>query len=344
MVHNKQLSIAKGIGISLMVIGHSGCPDYLHDFIYSFHMILFYFCSAYFYKLNSFMKNKRHFILHKFYRLYWPYVKWSLIFILLHNLFFHIGFNEERLSYSEIFINIKRAIRGMWQGEHFLGAYWFLLSLLWEILLFSFIKWLDVIFKRKFVAYSLVTLLFLMGIIANKSNVDLYINREMIVLPFFYLGYLLGNRLLPVSELVKRFSPGVAVFALLYLLILPCFNDRVEVGQNLFGCLYMTFVGALSGIYLVLYVSRIIENNILGGYLDYIGKNTLPIMTFHFMGFKILTFLLVFLPNIPQSIIAEWPVPCIFRQFWFLYSIVGICFPLVLLRIKNELVNVKKRC
>ncbi|WP_262302074.1 hypothetical protein [Segatella hominis] len=33
--HNKQISIVKGIGIILVVVGHSGCPEYLHTFIYS---------------------------------------------------------------------------------------------------------------------------------------------------------------------------------------------------------------------------------------------------------------------------------------------------------------------
>lgn len=39
--HNSQISIAKAIGIILMVAGHSGCPEYMHDFIYGV-----------FYKLN----------------------------------------------------------------------------------------------------------------------------------------------------------------------------------------------------------------------------------------------------------------------------------------------------
>lgn len=40
----------KGIGILLMVIGHSGCPEYLRSFIYLFHMGLFYYVSGRFLK------------------------------------------------------------------------------------------------------------------------------------------------------------------------------------------------------------------------------------------------------------------------------------------------------
>lgn len=46
---NDTLSIVKAIGIILMVIGHSGCPKYLNDYLYMFHMPLFFFCSGYFF-------------------------------------------------------------------------------------------------------------------------------------------------------------------------------------------------------------------------------------------------------------------------------------------------------
>lgn len=47
---NTTISIVKGICIILMVIGHSGCPELLHDFIYLFHMPVFFFVSGYFCK------------------------------------------------------------------------------------------------------------------------------------------------------------------------------------------------------------------------------------------------------------------------------------------------------
>lgn len=46
---DNRFSTVKAIGIVLMVIGHSGCPDYLHRLIYYFHMPLFFFCSGFFY-------------------------------------------------------------------------------------------------------------------------------------------------------------------------------------------------------------------------------------------------------------------------------------------------------
>lgn len=40
---------AKAIGIMAVVVGHSGCPQIIHNFIYCFHMPLFFMITGYFY-------------------------------------------------------------------------------------------------------------------------------------------------------------------------------------------------------------------------------------------------------------------------------------------------------
>lgn len=59
---NITLDIMKGIGIILMVIGHSGCPPFLKNFIYTFHMPLFFMISGYLItenRPNIIKKNKK---------------------------------------------------------------------------------------------------------------------------------------------------------------------------------------------------------------------------------------------------------------------------------------------
>ena len=45
-----QFDIMKGIGILLVLLGHTEIPDALKVQIYAFHMLLFFFCSGVFYK------------------------------------------------------------------------------------------------------------------------------------------------------------------------------------------------------------------------------------------------------------------------------------------------------
>lgn len=46
MVKDDFITIAKGIGIILMVLGHSGFYDYGNAVIHMFHMPLFFFVSG----------------------------------------------------------------------------------------------------------------------------------------------------------------------------------------------------------------------------------------------------------------------------------------------------------
>ena len=77
------LDIAKAVCIILMVIGHAGCPKYMCDVVYLFHMPCFFFISGllfnekYYANLSSGIKKKLR-------SYYVPFVKWELILLLFH--------------------------------------------------------------------------------------------------------------------------------------------------------------------------------------------------------------------------------------------------------------------
>ena len=79
--------IAKGIGIILVVIGHyipAGAPKwYVHfiDFIYYFHMPLFFIIAGYFYDRSTRRTDYLPFVWSKFQRLMIPYfiLSWAIV-------------------------------------------------------------------------------------------------------------------------------------------------------------------------------------------------------------------------------------------------------------------------
>ena len=141
------ITIAKAIGISLMVVGHSGCPAILKNFIYYFHMPLFFFCSGYFFHVPTSASSLLSFCKKRVQGLYIPYIKWSLIFLALHNLFFLCNIYNESYgyeghaftSYSPIDF-LKRFLHivfSMDKQEPLLGGFWFLKTLFISSLLIS---------------------------------------------------------------------------------------------------------------------------------------------------------------------------------------------------------------
>ncbi len=99
--------MVKGIGIIFMVLGHSGIPCSIHDFIYLFHMGLFFFVSGYFLKLpKNYEEIKWHqdyylFVKKKLKALWLPFVEYGLFFLALHNVFYDILLIKNPYSLSD---------------------------------------------------------------------------------------------------------------------------------------------------------------------------------------------------------------------------------------------------
>ena len=148
MNRDQTLDILKGFGIILMVVAHSGAPVWLHDFIYTFHMPLFFIASGWFFSERC-LDDTRGFAVRKIKCIYWPYWKWCIIFLLLHNVFYSVGFLNNSYGSSDSvshFYSIKNmavylldfTFRMTSYEGYLLGAYWFVRSLLWGSLLLCF--------------------------------------------------------------------------------------------------------------------------------------------------------------------------------------------------------------
>ena len=122
--HNPTLSIAKALCIILMVVGHSGCPAYLHDWIYLFHMPCFFLISGYLLK-DRYIDNLKLAVRKRLKGLWIPYVKWSILFLLLHNAFYRIGLYTNIYSFKEIIIKACKTLV-FYGSEQLLWPFWFL--------------------------------------------------------------------------------------------------------------------------------------------------------------------------------------------------------------------------
>lgn len=126
---DKSLDIAKAICIILMVVGHSGCPTYLHDFVYMFHMPCFFFVSGWLLN-DKYITDLKMGLIQKAKGSYYPFVKWTLIFLLFHNVFASMHIYENSYSWQTFIERIVRAFT-MTGSESLLGGFWFLISLFW---------------------------------------------------------------------------------------------------------------------------------------------------------------------------------------------------------------------
>lgn len=122
------MTMLKGLGIILVVFGHSIMANSLpHNFIYLFHLALFYFASGYFFK-EKYISNLKLYIWKRVKALYFPFVKYGLLFLFLHNIFYKVGLYNNAFSLSEMTKDAVDVLK-FFYFEPLLGIFWFLKSL-----------------------------------------------------------------------------------------------------------------------------------------------------------------------------------------------------------------------
>ena len=124
MSRNATLDILKALGILLVIIGHN-TSGLLFQYIYSFHMPMFFILAGYLYKEKGILDS----ITHDFKRIILPYLLYFVVLSLFNNLCY--GITISRLIQDVIMISWGSVIRLDIYGHHVqgVGYLWFLPAL-----------------------------------------------------------------------------------------------------------------------------------------------------------------------------------------------------------------------
>lgn len=336
---DRSLDIAKGICIVLMVVGHSGCPEYLFNFIYSFHMPCFFFISGML-LCNKYLTDIKGGILKKLKGYYWPFIKWEMIFLLLHNVFVYFHIYKNCYTIPEIIMESIRVLT-MSGGEQLLGGFWFLICLTWasigSILFFGMLQ-----------KYNKLTDIYILsGVILSViiASIEIYFpfyvpqqldEKTFLALAFFMSGYLyrrLGmNRNNPMAHWY--------ILCLMIPAIISFFIHLSMADAKMLSGFY--FIVALSGSVGILQFARILGNGSIADVFNYIGKKTLYILIFHFISFKIVSYIWLICNREPIERMSEFPTQSGAPYWlWIIYCIVGVGVPLAIWEIRHKILSSK---
>ncbi len=343
--------ILKGMGIILMVIGHSGAPMWMHDFIYSFHMPLFFIASGWFFSERS-LDNKREYAQKKVKGLYIPYLKWSLIFLLLHNIFFTIGLLNSQYGYHgsverwyqlndfiSHFLDICFLMTGY---DSMLGTYWFMRSLFVASLLVCILSWFFMRISRQSRGHCIIAtslLCCLVGGAISYCSFKIPVvpqggYREMMATFFIGMGYMLNK-----SEAWR--SCRVMIISAVAFILCVIMHPTAMRGSVSFTDWYVIIVSGTAGFIVTYHMSRYISSHetIVRTALVYIGKRTFYIMTFHFLCFKPASLLKAWLYDMDWQVVGYHPVipPVDDYWFWIVYAVSALFFSLLLERIISSM-------
>lgn len=255
-IRNTWLDIAKGITIILMVIGHTSIPDVLSDFIFSFHMPLFFIASGWTtnwakYSICEFAKNKTKNIL-------LPFCIYSIIVLSINRFALGGGDFIEWIQYG-------------WQGY----ALWFIPVLY----LASLIGKLIYSSKNKYTLYGFMIFLVLLGCILSQYK--LFLPWTLSSVPFAGFLILLGSELKRFTKWIDSPRWWLLLGGFIISLSISHFW-RLDMASNKILPVIPLLIGAVSGTIMIFSLSSYIEkfSKISSRILQAIGRETYVVVAF----------------------------------------------------------------
>lgn len=270
------IDVAKGIAIVLMIIGHTvqfGTP--IRNFIFSFHMPLFFMLSGYTIKIPIVEECKWCDVLNKdIVRLLFPYLSVSFLSCIYEYCI------KDNISFSETVLNWgERVFWGC--GVNYLshpavGMLWFLIVLFWGKQIYRLIV---CVLKRDFYVNLLIVFFPLVacGLRLLPQSLDI----ALVALFYIHLGRLLKMHIITVHNNMTF----ICFFSGMYWAVCLYNNIYIEMAKRSYPFLFVSIFEAFAGSLCIIYLSHVIidKNNSLCSFFQWAGINSLTILCLHSM-------------------------------------------------------------
>lgn len=344
---NTVISVCKGIAIILMVIGHAEAPDLLTRIIYVFHMPLFFITAGYFFTAQT-ATDPWRFTAKRFKGLYLPFLKWSILFLLLHNLWFQFDILNETYgnwtggvthpySWNTIGSRLIHIFTDMSGYDEFMaGAFWFFRGLLVASILFLVLYRLFAAKER--LSHVQCAALVCVGALAFMAF-RIAGNYKIYVIPNGGMREIWGLFFFGIGVIYRYYEPRIRENVWLFLLYfaLICGAGYMHFsGMNNNGKLQDLWTLPITGVVgflMVHYAAKIIDGlrNKVRDLLVFIGDNTLYILVFHILSYKVVSAIKIWYHGLDWQQMGCHMVIHDFREdgFWIWYSIAGVALPLL---------------
>lgn len=266
------IDACKGIGIFLVIIGHTTLVNAPRLHIYSFHMPLFFFLSGF---LFSSKGNFKEFLLIKVRSLLVPYFAFAII-----SLFLFSHYLEQPIELNHF---LKSTLESKRNFIYYNDPLWFLTSLfLIEILFYFIVKFVRNKFAMLLVVFVVGFLSFAKLGATNGTNILPWsLDQSLYYLVYFGIGYFVRNMHWFERDLRKSVILIGLSSLYIWFVIDSTFYQKVWQLLHLPSVVQVYLSGiiwASLAISFVIYLSQLLSISPL---INYMGKNSLTLMVLH---------------------------------------------------------------
>lgn len=264
---DETFDVMKGIGILAVIIGHGSIPLFLKDFIYTWHMPLFFMISGYFYK----QKPQIDYVKANFRQLFFPYLVTSIIIVICAFIKEYINGKDDWLfRFYAMLIGSGLPTNPM-LGEFSIGAIWFLQALFWCRIVYNFL------FYKVENMINLWGGVLVISIIATYAGLYIFIPTNILqgvqALLFFHIGYMAKNH-----EIIPRDMNAFIVLAILFLCFVSVQTGSIYMVSCQYGYWPINIVAAIGMTFLIWKVSQKFKKI---KFLIYCGRTSMAILCVH---------------------------------------------------------------
>lgn len=348
----------KGIAIFLVVLAHT---DFASQFINLFHMAVFFIIAGYCYH-DDYSEDWRsviRFTKRKLKSLYVPYVSCNMILICLHNLFYKLNIYTDIPDFIES--DILHASYGLISpytaqdfirhiimtlcfvdGEQLAGTIWFLRALFEVSILYVMIDFISRKCKhyRAYFICVLSMIIMIIGYLLNINNIHIVTGVEQTCryFIFFTIGVLIRSA--NIKKTMRFFTEIIFVLLAIIVLLISNYLLKHALIPNQNSPVFYVTNGVCGG-YCLMVIARNLMRSPYTEFVAYIGRNSLYIMLWHFLAFKLVTFCYIKLYDMPAYCLASFPV-LKSDHLWIIYTVVGVTLPLAVAYIVQQIKKIMK--
>jgi len=276
------IDVGKGLGLLLVISGHLvKIGSSLAIWIFSFHIPLFFFLSGYVSKITE--NDGKYSFKKILVSLIVPYFIFCLIGLIVSMIIPAWRPSSAGKIIYEVFYKVDP------ESLH-VGQIWFLFCL--AVVEVFFLLFLKLKIRNRYLIFGCIGLSAFLAYAIGKYNIGPLIVGSDSRLPwmidsafmgFFFFSFGYYSKLLKIfSKFYSKSTYKNIVLGLLFLMINLYvsirLNNPVNLSANVYGNLIYFVIASISGVFFVVSVSRLLENNSL---LIYMGKNTLSIFSLH---------------------------------------------------------------
>lgn len=251
------MDVAKGIAILLMVVGHTTIPKGLSDFIWAFHMPLFFVASGW---LTNWTKSTiKEFFVNKSKNLLLPFISYSIIVLCIRCFFLPDGGMPYLLYW----------LHNGWEGI----ALWFIPVLFMSLIISRFVIGLN---NNRLIVGCSILLALLGGLL---SYYKIYAPWTLSSIPYTTTLVIIGYYARCLSSYIGKYDLAIMILGFAVTLTISHFF-RLDIAFNLITPVFLLTVGAVCGIAMIFSISSLIciKTKCITKVLQNIGQETMIIL------------------------------------------------------------------